>query len=85
MAQPTVRNVLFITADQWRGDTLGAVGHPCVKTPNLDRLAADGVLFSKHGVSCVGLSQRGEHKRRFCHIDILSPDDAPRPAVWTYS
>ena len=48
MAQPTVRNVLFITADQWRGDTLGAVGHPCVKTPNLDRLAADGVLFSKH-------------------------------------
>ena len=39
----------------------------------------------KHGVSGVGLSQRGEHKRRFCHIDILSPDDAPRPAVWTYS
>ena len=48
MAKPTVRNVLFITADQWRGDTLGAVGHPCVKTPNLDRLAADGVLFGKH-------------------------------------
>ncbi len=48
MAQPTVRNVLFITADQWRGDSLGAVGHACVKTPNLDRLAADGVLFPKH-------------------------------------
>ena len=48
MAQSSVRNVLFITADQWRGDTLGAVGHPCIKTPNLDRLAADGVLFSKH-------------------------------------
>ena len=48
MAKPAVRNVLFITADQWRGDTLDAGGHLCVKTPNLDRLAADGVLFARH-------------------------------------
>ncbi len=41
-------NVLFITADQWRGDCLSALGHPCLKTPNLDRLAADGVLFARH-------------------------------------
>ena len=41
-------NVLFITADQWRGDCLSAVGHRCVKTPNLDRLAGDGMLFAKH-------------------------------------
>ncbi len=41
-------NVLFITADQWRGDCLSSVGHPCLKTPNLDRLAADGVLFGQH-------------------------------------
>ena len=41
-------NVLFITADQWRGDCLGALAHPCLQTPNLDRLAADGVLFSRH-------------------------------------
>jgi len=41
-------NVLFITADQWRGDCLGALAHPCLKTPNLDRLTADGVLFSQH-------------------------------------
>jgi arylsulfatase A-like enzyme len=41
-------NVLFITADQWRGDCLSALGHPCVKTPNLDRLAGDGVLFRQH-------------------------------------
>ena len=44
----TVRNVLFIIADQWRGDTLGAVGHPAVKTPHLDALARDGVLFANH-------------------------------------
>ncbi len=42
------RNVLFITADQWRGDSLGAVGHPVVQTPNLDRLASEGVLFRNH-------------------------------------
>jgi arylsulfatase A-like enzyme len=41
-------NVLFITVDQWRGDCLGAAGHPVVQTPNLDRLAAEGVLFRRH-------------------------------------
>ncbi len=42
------RNILFITADQWRGDCLSAVGHPCIRTPNLDRLAAGGTLFRRH-------------------------------------
>ena len=41
-------NVLFITVDQWRGECLGAAGHPIVLTPNLDRLAAEGVLFRRH-------------------------------------
>ena len=41
-------NVLFITADQWRGDCLSAAGHACVKTPNLDALALDGALFTNH-------------------------------------
>ena len=42
----SVRNVLFILSDQHRGDYLGAAGHPCVQTPNLDRLAARGVQFT---------------------------------------
>ncbi len=41
-------NVLLITADQWRGDCLGASGHPCLRTPHLDALARDGVLFRRH-------------------------------------
>ena len=41
-------NILFITADQWRGDCISAVGHPCVKTPNFDQLIHDGILFSNH-------------------------------------
>jgi arylsulfatase A-like enzyme len=49
-------NLLFICADQWRGDTLGAVGHPIVRTPNLDALAADGVLFRNHFGQCTPCS-----------------------------
>ncbi|NGO65090.1 alkaline phosphatase family protein [Rhizobium daejeonense] len=41
-------NILLITADQWRGDCLSAVGHPVVRTPNIDALAAEGVLFRRH-------------------------------------
>jgi len=41
-------NVLFITLDQFRGDCLSALGHPVVRTPHLDRLAARGVLFTNH-------------------------------------
>ena len=45
---PTRRNVLLITVDQWRGDCLGVVGHPVVRTPHLDRLAGEAVLFRRH-------------------------------------
>ena len=38
-------NVLWICTDQQRFDTLGCMGNPWVYTPNLDRLAAEGVLF----------------------------------------
>ena len=46
-------NVLFITADQWRADCLSASGHPVVRTPTLDALAADGVLFRAHYCNAV--------------------------------
>lgn len=42
------RKVLFITADQWRGDALGLLGHPAARTPNLDRLAREGATFTQH-------------------------------------
>lgn len=41
-------NVLLITLDQFRGDSLSCAGHPVVRTPNLDALAAEGVRFSRH-------------------------------------
>ena len=42
------KNILFITADQWRGDCLSCVGHPVVKTPNLAQLAGEGTLFTRN-------------------------------------
>jgi arylsulfatase A-like enzyme len=40
--------VLFVTVDQWRGDCLGHLGHPVVRTPHLDALAAQGTSFARH-------------------------------------
>lgn len=48
---PEPLNVLFITADQWRGECLSALGHT-VRTPHLDALAAEGVLFERHYANC---------------------------------
>ena len=38
-------NILWICSDQQRFDTLGCYGNPYVRTPNLDKLAQEGVLF----------------------------------------
>ncbi len=40
-------NILFITTDQQRKDTLGCYGNHRIRTPNLDRLAAEGVVFDR--------------------------------------
>jgi arylsulfatase A-like enzyme len=38
-------NILWICTDQQRWDTLGCYGNEHVKSPNIDKLAAEGVLF----------------------------------------
>ncbi len=38
-------NFVFILADDHRHDFLGSAGHPWLRTPHLDRLAAEGVRF----------------------------------------
>ena len=44
--EPATRpNVLLIIPDQLRAQALGCMGNPDVHTPNLDRLAAEGLLF----------------------------------------
>ena len=46
-------NILLLYADDWRHDTLGCAGNLVVKTPNLDRLAGEGVRFTR---ACVTTS-----------------------------
>lgn len=52
MSQPTTPadtrpNILWICTDQQRFDTIRSLGNPHVHTPNLDRLAADGMAFTR--------------------------------------
>jgi arylsulfatase A-like enzyme len=42
-----VRNVLFVMCDQLRRDYLGCYGHPWIRTPNIDALAARGLRFTR--------------------------------------
>lgn len=48
MAKHTDRpNLLLIMADQHRGDCIAAAGNEHIRTPNLDRLAARGMLMRR--------------------------------------
>ncbi len=40
-------NIVFIIADDVSWSDIGAYGHPNVKTPNLDKLASDGMRFTE--------------------------------------
>lgn len=76
-------NILLIMTDQMRGDCLGIAGHPDVKTPYLDHLAARGTRFPNAYCavpSCIparcslftGLTQ--EHHRRVGYQDRIAWD-----------
>src|SRR5687768_13213988 len=47
LSAPSRPNILFLMADQLRGDCIGADGNRVIRTPNLDRLARDGVRFTR--------------------------------------
>ncbi|MFX1453706.1 MAG: sulfatase-like hydrolase/transferase, partial [Promethearchaeota archaeon] len=44
-------NILLITTDEQRFDTVGYNNNPHIKTPNLDRLAKEGINFVNHTCS----------------------------------
>ena len=78
-------NIILLMADQMRGDCLGIAGHPDVKTPFLDALAAEGVRYENAYSACptcvparatlyTGMSQ--EHTGRVGYEDLV-PWDYP--------
>ncbi|MDX2110771.1 MAG: sulfatase-like hydrolase/transferase [Verrucomicrobiota bacterium] len=79
-----MKNILFITADEMRGDSAGYVGNPDVKTPHLDALAARGTVFEKHFAAfpkCVP-SRCSMHTGRYTHTDglrtVMGPNHLPK-------
>ncbi len=64
-----MKNILFIMADQLRFDYLGCAGHPTIKTPNIDKLAARGVRFDRAYVQSpiCGPSRMSFYTGRYVH------------------
>jgi arylsulfatase A-like enzyme len=64
-----VRNILFIMYDQLRFDYLSCAGHPHLKTPHMDALAARGVRFSRCYVQSpvCGASRMSYYTGRYVH------------------
>ncbi|HET8746331.1 MAG TPA: alkaline phosphatase family protein [Ramlibacter sp.] len=72
-----VRNVLFIMCDQLRADYLSCYGHPRLRTPNIDALAARGVRFTSAYVqgSVCGASRMSTYTGRYV---------ASHGAIWNF-
>ncbi len=49
---PTPQNMLVIVSDEQAAQYMGCSGHPIVKTPNLDKLAARGTRFTSAYTNC---------------------------------
>lgn len=49
--EPVRPNIIFILTDDQPYNYMGCIGNNLVKTPNLDRLASDGVLFTNYHIS----------------------------------
>lgn len=45
-------NILLVTTDQQRPDTMSCAGHPCLYTPHLDQIADEGVRFQSAYSNC---------------------------------
>ena len=77
-------NVLIIITDQLRAQALGCMGNPDVKTPHIDRLAAEGILFrqtfANSPVCCPGravlLTGRYAHKNGVVVNDLRLRESA---------
>ncbi|MEM6692529.1 MAG: sulfatase-like hydrolase/transferase, partial [Planctomycetota bacterium] len=82
-------NVIFILTDDQRYDTLGCTGNGFVQTPNIDQLAADGVLFANATVtSAICTPSRacyflGQYERK--HGVNFNSGTAMKPEAWASS
>lgn len=70
-------------------NTIGATqthasGHAVdVRVSGADALAVVGWAV-RAGFTGIGVSQKGEHGKRFIHLDDMTPEQGPRPNIWSY-
>lgn len=82
-------NLLVIVSDEHRRDAMGCMGHPVVKTPHLDALAARGALFENAytpSPMCVPARAAlacGDHVHRLGYWDSATPYDG-RQRSWMH-
>jgi len=78
----TLPNIVFVFADQMRAHAMGCMGNEQVITPNLDRLASEGLLVT-NAISAQPvcspyrahlLTGRYGHTTAVIHNDIRLPD-----------
>lgn len=50
-AEASKPNIIFVLSDDQRWDVLGAAGNPHIQTPNMDRLAREGIHFPQATVT----------------------------------
>ena len=79
-AEPSAPNIVFIFADDWGWGDLSCHGHPWLKTPHLDRLAAEGTDFQQFNVLNPVCSpsraavMTGQYPARYCiHQHFAAP------------
>lgn len=77
MAKP--KNILFIMFDQLRWDYLSCYGHPHLDTPNIDKLAAKGVRFTRSYIQSpiCGSSRMSTYTGRYVHSHGASWNGIP--------
>jgi arylsulfatase A-like enzyme len=72
-------NILLLLTDDQRADCLGCAGHPLLKTPHIDKLAAQGVLFNNAFVTtaicCISRASivTGQYARHHRVPDFATP------------
>lgn len=89
-------NVLFICVDDLR-DELGCYGNKYIKTPNMDKLAEEGILFRRHytNVSTCGASRhalltglwpvtRSDITNEACRENISKKEESDRPETFIH-
>ncbi len=61
-------NIIFFLTDDHRFDAMGFMGHPFLETPNMDRMANEGIHFNRAIVTT-----------SLCSPSIFTPQNSKNP------